>query len=174
MESNFAKEKLSLPLHILYGTKRIRLGNEAILEECIEANQPIPINCVFGSSESEKDYVAEFYYPGLNIRLDVVGDSKYVSKVMRLATVLGGFTIGTHQSAINVSFAHYRPAHYYYKSIPSRNILRGGYVPAWDGRGYYDIVSMITTADNPDILSTTVVLEANEETVDLRVDYLIP
>ena len=99
---------------------------------------------------------------------------------MRLATVLGGFTIGTHQSAINVSFAHYRPAHYYYKSIPSRNILRGGYVPAWDGRGYlylespHDIVSMITTADNPDVLSTTVVLEANEETVDLRVDYLIP
>lgn len=210
LESNFAKEKLSLPLsqiiaHILYGTKRIRLGNEAIpsevitiLEECIEANQPIPINCIFGSSESEKDYVdvaefqslqtlkdisrrvAKFYYPGLNIRLDVVGDSKYVSKVMRLATVLGGFTIGTHQSAINVSFAHYRPAHYYYKSIPSRNILRGGYVPAWDGRGYlylespHDIVSMITTADNPDILSTTVVLEANEETVDLRVDYLIP
>ena len=55
LESNFAKEKLSLPLsqiiaHILYGTKRIRLGNEAIpseaitiLEECIEANQPIPI-----------------------------------------------------------------------------------------------------------------------------------
>ena len=131
LESNFAKEKLSLPLsqiiaHILYGTKRIRLGNEAIpseaitiLEECIEANQPIPVNCIFGSSESEKDYVdiaefqslqtlkdisrrvAKFYYPGLNIRLDVVGDSKYVSKVMRLATVLGGFTIGTHQSAIN-------------------------------------------------------------------------
>ena len=74
LESNFAKEKLSLPLsqiiaHILYGTKRIRLGNEAIpseaitiLEECIEANQPIPVNCIFGSSESEKDYVdvAEF------------------------------------------------------------------------------------------------------------------
>lgn len=40
LESNFAKEKLSLPLsqiiaHILYGTKRIRLGNEAIPSEAI-------------------------------------------------------------------------------------------------------------------------------------------
>lgn len=210
LESNFAKEKLSLPLsqiiaHILYGTKRIRLGNEVIpsevytiLEECIESNRPIPVSCIFGHEESEKDYidiaefqslqtlkdisrrVSKFYSPGLNIRLDVIGDPKYVSRVTRLATIIGGFTIGTHQNSISVSFAHYRPAHYYYKSIPSRNIIRGGYVPAWDGKGYLylespnDIVSMITTVDNPDILSTTVVLEANEETVDLRVDYLIP
>lgn len=210
LECNFSKEKLSLPLstivaHVMYGTKRIRLGNEPIsadvleiIDVCISNNSPIPVSCIFGSEDSDKSVidisefqslqtlkdinrrVKDFYYPGLNIRLDIVGKTEYVNKVSKLATILGGFTIGTHQDAVLVSFAHYRQAHFYYKSIPSRNILRGGYMPAWDGTGYLylespnDIVSMITNNTNPELISTTVVLEEGDESVDLRVNYLIP
>lgn len=53
-------------------------------------------------------------------------------------------------------------------------------MPAWDGNGYLclespnDIVSMMTTTNNPDLISTTVVLEGNDASVDLKVNYLIP
>lgn len=211
LDSNFGKEKLSLPLstiiaHVMYGTKRMRAGNEPIpgsaidlINECIEKNTPIPVSCTIGSEESDKVHidiaeyqslqtlkdisrrVREFYYPGLTIKLDVVGKSEYVNKVTSLATIMGEFIIGNHTgNCITVSFAHYRQADFYYKSIPSRNILRGGYVPAWDGNGYLclespnDIVSMMTTTNNPDLISTTVVLEGNDASVDLKVNYLIP
>lgn len=210
LDSNFAKEDKSLPLHdiiahVLYATKRIRMGNEPIPQEAIdiiktaiESNAPIPISCVFGNEESPKedldiselqslqtlkdinDRVKSFYDKGLDIRLQVTGTSQYTMSVIRLATILGGFIIGAHEEpAITVSFANYRDAHYYYKSIPSKNILRGGWIAAWDGKGYlsvespHEIVSMMTSNTLSDLISTTLTLENNGLSVDLIVDYLM-
>lgn len=123
------------------------MGNEPIttkaIADFINESLPISVACVFGNEESEyidiselqslqtlKDInsrVKQFYAPGLKISLQVVGRTSYVEKVTKLATVLGGFTIGNLSDVpITVSFAHYRTADFYYKSIPSKNILRGG------------------------------------------------
>lgn len=210
MDSNFAKENQSLPLqdivaHILYATNRIRMGNEPIttkaiarITDFINKSLPISVACVFGDEESEKDYidiselqslqtlkdinsrVKQFYAPGLKISLQVVGRTSYVEKVTKLATVLGGFTIGNLSDVpITVSFAHYRTADFYYKSIPSKNILRGGYIPAWDGKGYlhiespHEIRSAIVNNGQLETISTTVTLEDNGTSVDLQIAYLI-
>ena len=40
----------------------------------IEANQPIPVNCIFGSSESEKDYVDVAEFQSLQTLKDIAGE----------------------------------------------------------------------------------------------------